>query len=255
MVPQDRFHRRDQVVVPHEPQATPPANWQRAPVALPPTPPVIWHSGAGGNRRAESREGRRNWIRGDRRLARPDEAGRDPGAAAQSAPSPVTQAAPVLSTQPAPGATVAPPAPRPGVITTAPPMIVGGARDERRRIEPRAVFEDGRRQRYQQRVESGGAVTVIGSPAPPPVARGVDRSAIEAAAAMRARQQARQAQQQTQQMRPAPVAVAPPPPRALPVVSPPPVSAPAPARREAPAAQPRHTENNARRGVPRQMER
>ena len=266
VVPQDRFHRRDQVVVPREPRTTPPANWQRAPVALPPTPPVLWHSGAGGNRRAEGRDGRRDWIRGDRRATRSDEAERDAGAVSQSAPSLATQPAPVLSTQPTP---VAPPAPRPGVITTAPPMIVGGTRDERGRIEPRAVFEDGRRQRYQQRVESGGAVTVIGSPAPrpamtvqpapPSVTRGVDRGAIEAAAAMRAQQQAQQ--QARQQARPAPVAVAPPPPRAMPVVSPPPppVSAPAPAaapaRTEAAPAQPRHTENNARRGVPRQMER
>jgi hypothetical protein len=282
VVPQDRFNRRGEVVVPREPRATPPANWQRAPVALPPTPPVIWHSGGGENRRAEDRDGRRDWLRGDRRGA---------GPAPQSTPVLGTQPAPVAaSTQPNPQ-----PNPQPGVITTAPPAFNHGADVERRR-EARAAFEDARRQRYQQQAESGGAVGVIGAPAPrpampvptiatepaPPSARhGGGRPVFEAAEAMRAQQAMRMRQemraqqqaqqearaQQVQETRPAPVAVAPPPPRAMPgapramptpsaVVSPPPpVSAPAPARTEAAPSQPRHIDSGMRRGVPRQMER
>lgn len=272
VVPQDRFNRRGEVVVPREPRATPPATWQRAPVALPPTPPVLWHSGAGGNRRADGVEGRRDWLRGDRRAARPEDA--RPQDAAQAG-NPGAHAAPVLSTQPAPAAPPAPqpgafqpgPVHRPGVITTAPPMADGGAREERWRAEPRAVYEDGRRQRYQQRIESGGQAGVIAAPparpampvptittVPPSVIGAGNRAAMEAAAA------------RAQQARAAPVAVAPPAPRPMPtptaVVSPPPppVSAPAPAAapaRETPQAQPRHVESGVRRGVatPRQMER
>ena len=271
VVPQDRFNRRGEVVVPREPRATPPANWQRAPVALPPTPPVIWHSGAGENRRAEDRDGRRAWLRGDRRNA---------GPAPRPAAVPGAQPAPVAASTPAISQPIPQPIPQPGVITTAPPAFHGGADVERRR-EVRAGFDDARRQRYQQRAESDGAVSVIGAPAPrpampvptlstepaPPSARHGGGRIYEATAAMRAQQQARQAQQG-----PAPVAVAPPPPRAMPsapramptpsaVVSPPPppVSAPAPAaapvRTEAAPSQPRHTDSGLRRGIPRQMER
>jgi len=304
VVPQDRFGQRGQIVVPREARATPPANWQRAPVALPPTPPVKFGSiGQGANvrdaaravaedaARAAGRAGDRNdGNRDGRPGARPDYGGRG------------SQPLPVQAAQPVPVQA----APQPGVIG-APQVIVGGMRDGRGRNEGRDGFEDGRRNRYQQRAESETPLAqrpvapVIGVQpeaqrnwprdlqrdpqrdlqrdaqreaernARRDVQRDVQRDlqrdsprfstggAMEAAAAAAA---ARAAQQQA--ARQAPVAVAPPPPRAMPAPAPvaaperpqapPPAPAAAPERRAPP--QPRNMDDGGgRRGPARQMER
>ena len=291
VVPQDRFGQRGEVVVPREPRATPPANWQRAPVALPPTPPVKFGSiGQGANVRDAARaaataaaagraEGRRDWNRDGRPDGRPDYAGR--GNAPVAVPTPM----PVASPAPAPVPSQA------GVIGSTVPVIVGGnrERDDRVRQEPRGVLEDGRRNRYQQRAESEASVqrsavpVLSGQPAPVigaqpapqrnwsrDVQRDAQREAhresprFGSAGAMEAAAAAAAARAQ-QLARPVPTAVSAPPPRALPspppapAVSAPPPSPPpaaAPERRQAPAAQPRNADDGGgRRGPARQMER
>lgn len=201
VVPQDRFNGRREVVVPREPRATPPANWARAPVALPPTPPVKFGSiGQGANVRDAARavaedaartagrndgrgelrgeargNERRDWNRDGRPDGRAD--GRPDGrldyAGRGSQPvavpsSPAVPAAPAASSLPAP--------PQAAVIGSSVPVISGGGRerdrDDRVYQDLRARSEDGRRNRYQQRAGSEAqaprsAVPVLsGQPAP-----------------------------------------------------------------------------------------
>ncbi|MEW6024764.1 MAG: DUF6600 domain-containing protein, partial [Pseudomonadota bacterium] len=134
VVPQDRFGQRGEVIVPREPRANPPANWDRAPVALPPTPPVKF----GSNQGAVGNAVRNATQEAARGLGRP---GSRPDYARGERPVPVPTA------QPAPVATITPGAPQPTVIGNTPQMIVGGSRDERVRNELREL--EARRNRYQ----------------------------------------------------------------------------------------------------------
>ena len=276
VVPQDRFGQRGEIVVPREPRATPPANWQRAPLALPPTPPVKFGSiGQGANvrdaaravaqdaARAAGRDGeRRDWNRDGRADARHDarpDARPDYGGRAGQPVAVPTPAAPQ------------------GVIIGGTPPVIAGGRDDRIRHEPRAGFDDGRRSRFQGRAEGETAIgrqvpVLSGQPVQqrdvqrevqrdaqrevqrearresPRFGGGAMEAAANAAAAARAQQAARQV----------PTAVAPPPPRAMPTPAPS-MSAPptaAPERRQAPSAQPRNADDGGgRRGPARQMER
>ena len=193
VVPQDRFSGRREVVVPREPRATPPANWARAPVALPPTPPVKFGSiGQGANVRDAARavaedaaraagrndgrgdgrgNERRDWNRDGRPDARPDGRPDYAGRGSQPAAVPASPAVPA-----APAASPLPAAPQAAVIGSSVPVIVGGGRerdrDDRVYQDLRARSEDGRRNRYQQRTENEAqvprsAVPVLsGQPAP-----------------------------------------------------------------------------------------
>ncbi len=171
VVPQDRFGQRGEVIVPREPRATPPANWQRAPVALPPTPPVKFGSiGQGANVRDAARSAAEAARAAARQDGRPDNNRPDYGGRGN-------RPVPVQAAQPAPVATIAPavPAPaapgvaQPGVIGSTPQMIVGGGRDDRIRSEARTAFEENRRNRFQQRAELDAPVAprpVVTVPAP-----------------------------------------------------------------------------------------
>lgn len=288
VVPQDRFGQRGEVVVKHEPRATPPANWQAAPSAQPPVPRGWRERNGNDARRSDGRDGRLGERRGNDgdgvgrpdgpRMGRSDndnwrrdgrQAGRD-GQPPAAQPVPSVPAAPLMT---APPTVVQSPQPgfvrQPGVITTAPQPQPDRqrdwrGRDGRDRREDRAAFEDGGRQRgYGQRRDAAPTVGAATPAAPQPQPqftqpqpftqqqRGGTAGMMEAAAA---RAQA-QAQAQAQMQRQA-AAVAPPPPRAMPSPPPAPAMAPpqaAPARQEGPRW--RGNDGPRQRDGVRQMER
>ncbi|THC41306.1 DUF6600 domain-containing protein, partial [Massilia sp. Mn16-1_5] len=230
VVPQDRFGGRGEVVVRHDALVRPPANWQGAPGALPPAPRHWRERGQDDARRNDGRDGR--WERRDRdgdgrpdgrRNDRDGHDGHD-GWRRQAGPQP----APVTTTPP-PSFVQSPPPQsgfvrQPGVITSPPPQL---QRDWPQR-EAREAFEDGRRQRFQQRAERETQPQPQPQPQPsaPFGARGSVGAAMEAAAA--------RAHAQAQMPRPVVTAVTPPPPRP----APPPAPAPAPAPAAAAPAPP-----------------
>ncbi|MGX4640902.1 DUF6600 domain-containing protein [Massilia sp. SYSU DXS3249] len=234
VVPQERFGQRGEVVVAREPRVTPPAAWNSAPAALPPTPRLMREAVAraqearrDANDRRDGRwEGRRDGSDGDRRDGRWAGQG-------DKRPAPVITTAPPAVAAPVPQVGSVQPGfvRQPGTITTLPPS--GLQRDPRRDggVSREAIEE--RQRRFQERQRDEGH-------------RGGAAGAMEAAAA----------RAQAQMPRPQATAVAPPPPRAMP--SPPPAAAPVTVSRPAPEPVPqtmRRGDDGPRHRDVRQMER